>query len=99
MKYRFSSERMKRIAARAAASDHSSARERQLGMGILAVAPRRRNRDALGELNAEIAKAERMMGRNFRRRRNLTPEERQARYEAMLARVYRHRWSLRAERF
>lgn len=92
MKYRFSSERMKRIAARAAASDHSSARERQLGMGLLAVVPhRRRKRDVVAELNAEIAKAEQMMGRNFRRRRHLTPEERQARYEVTLARILRHR--------
>jgi hypothetical protein len=89
---------MKRIAARAAASDYTSALERRLGMGILAVAPRRRRkRDVIAELNAEIAKAERMMGRNFRRRRHLTPEERQARYEATLARVYRHRWSLNSK--
>jgi len=86
--YRFSSHRMKRIAARAAASDHTSALERRLGMAILAVAPRRRRvRDAIAELDAAIEKAERRMGGNFRCRRRLTPAERQARYEATLERI------------
>lgn len=96
MKPRFHSRRMTHIAAQAGADDDSTRRERQLGMSILAVVPRRRRkRDVIAELDAEIAKAERTMGRNYRRRRHLTPEERQARYEATLARVYRHRWTLK----
>lgn len=96
MKCRFPSRRMRRVAARAGASDHSSALERRLGMGILAVAPRHRVRDAIAELDAAIAKAKRITGRRFSRRRTLTPIEREARYQVTLERIYRHRWSLRA---
>lgn len=88
---------MRRVAARAGASDYSSRLERRLGMGLLAVAPRRRrSRDVIAELDAVIEKAQRHTGlRLSRGRRVLTPAEREARYEATLARVYRHRWSLR----
>jgi len=94
MSYRFSSRRIKRIAARTGAADDSTPRERQLGMALLAVAPRRkrRSRDVVADFYAAVEKAAPLLGR---RRRNLTAEERQARYEATLARVYRHRWSLR----
>jgi len=94
MKYRFSSRDMKRAAARAAASNRSSRLERRLGMGILAVAPR----DPLAELDEAIRKAGYAPRRRpplQRRRRDLTDAERLERYEHTLARVYRHRWSLR----
>lgn len=97
MNYRFSSATMKRVAARAAASDNTSKLERRLGAGLLAVAPRRSKRsDALVALDEAIRKAGYAPRRKLtlKRRRDLTDAEKLERYRERVARLYRQRWTL-----
>lgn len=96
MKYRFNSETMKRVAARAAASRRSSKLERRLGAGVLAVIPRR---DPIEVLNEAIRKAGFTPKRRLvmKRRRFMTDAEKLASYEARVERLYLHRWTYKRD--